>query len=122
MLLGGALLSGCASAETGAARQAAADFQAQVANRDWRAACALLSDEARSRLEGASARPCLRALPALMPSTGSVGEVEVWGGNASVQLGDGALFLSRFAAGWRVIAADCTSRGEDLPYDCSVQG
>jgi hypothetical protein len=122
LLLGGLLLGGCVPAETSAALDAAASFQTRVTERDWSGACAALSDEARSSLEAAAARPCAQALPRLRLTTEPVGEVEVWGDNAKVAIGSGALFLSRFAAGWRIIGAGCESRGEELPYRCAVRG
>lgn len=111
----GALLGGCAPAELGAVREATADFQDRVAAQDWSGACALLSDRARTQLESTAARPCREALPALGLSHGPVGAVELWGQNASVHVDEGAVFLSRFRVGWRVVAAGCDWRGETSP-------
>ena len=122
MAVVGVLLGGCAPAQVEEVRVAAADFQTRVVARDWPGACALLSDRARNQLESTAARPCVEALPALRLSSGPVGAVEVWGQNASVRVDEGAVFLSRFTTGWRVVAAGCEWRGEDLPYDCAVRG
>lgn len=116
------LVSGCVPVATGQVRSAAADFQDRVAARDWAAACRLLSDQARRQLESTTARPCAAALAPLRLSGGAVGEVQVWGGNASARIPTGPVFLSRFGTDWRVIGAGCTGRGEDQPYDCSVRG
>lgn len=116
------LMSGCVPAATGQVRGVAAAFQDRVAAQDWQAACGLLSDQARRQLESTTARPCAAALAPLRLSGGPVGKIEVWGGNASVRIATGPVFLSRFVTGWRVIAAGCTGRGEDQPYDCSVRG
>jgi hypothetical protein len=116
------LLAGCAPAETEQVRDAAVDFQTRVAAQDWPAACGLLSDQARGQVESTTARPCAQALAPLRLSGGAVGEVQVWGANASARIPSGTVFLSRFGDGWRVIGAGCTWRGEDRPYDCSVRG
>jgi len=115
------LAAGCAPVETGAASQTAADFQSRVAAGDWTAACTLLSDRARSQLETTAARSCPAGLAAVRLPTGSVAAVQVWGHNAVARSDDEALFLSRFSTGWRVVAAGCTSRGEDQPYACAVR-
>ena len=52
---------------------------------------------------------------------GTVGSVEIWGGDAQVRLGADTLFLTRTDTGWKVTAAGCESRGE-APYDCEVDG
>lgn len=116
------LLSGCVPAATGQVRSAATDFQSRVAGEDWAGACRLLSDQARRQLESSTARTCAAALAPLRLSGGAVGEVQVWGGNASARIPTGPVFLSRFGTEWRVIGAGCTWRGEDQPYDCSVRG
>lgn len=118
----GVLLAGCVPAEAGPALAAADAFQTQVAAQDWESACGLLSNEARSQLEATAARSCREALPALRLPADAAGSIQVWGGNATARVGSGAVFLSRFADGWRIIAAGCASRGEDRPYSCSVRG
>ena len=118
LLLCGA--SACTSLGQGAAEQTAATFQAAVAAQDSATACALLSNEARRSLEGASTRPCPEALAALRLSAGPVRSIQVWGRNAQVVLEPGVLFLAQFRAGWRVTAAGCTPR-PDQPYDCTVK-
>jgi hypothetical protein len=118
----GALSTGCVPAQTGAALQAADDFQSVVAAENWPAACDHLSEEARSGLELTTARTCADALSVLRLPGDPAREAQVWGRNALVDVGAGAVFLSQFEDGWRVIAAGCTSRGEDLPYECKVRG
>ena len=46
----------------------------------------LAPDEARARLESASARPCADAMARLTLPTGEVRSTEVWGGEAQVRL------------------------------------
>lgn len=48
--------------------------------------------------------------------------VQTYGREAIVHWGAETLFLSLFDKGWLVSAAGCESRGEDLPYDCSIEG
>ncbi len=113
---------GCAPVGADEARRTAADFQDSVGAADWTGACDLLSEHARRGLEAASARTCVEALPTLRLPTASIGSTKVWGRNAGVQVGSGAVFLSRFTNGWRVIAAGCTPQGTDRPYDCTIGG
>ena len=115
------LLTGCTPAEQPAALAAGRQFQAAVGAGDRAGACALLSPAARANLEQASARSCPEALAALPLPAGATRSVEVWGGGAQVRLDAGALFLARFADGWRITAAGCTPRS-DQPYDCLVEG
>ncbi|HEY5788553.1 MAG TPA: hypothetical protein VIT65_27655 [Microlunatus sp.] len=121
-LVASSLLLGCAPAEAGPARVAADDFQASVAARDWPSACELLSEDARTQLESTSARSCVQALPELELPRGTAADIQVWGHNATARVTGRALFLARFADGWRVVAAGCESRGDDRPYACSVRG
>ncbi len=57
----------------------------------------------------------------LAPPGGQVQQTEVWGDEAQVRMTGDTLFLTRTGAGWKVIAAGCTSGG-DLPYQCRVEG
>lgn len=114
--------SGCAPVGADQARRTANDFQDRIGAADWTRACELLSEHARQRLEGAAARPCAEALPALRLATDPIGSAQVWGRNAGVEVGSGVVFLSRFTSGWRVIGAGCTPEGTDRPYDCTIGG
>lgn len=114
--------TGCAPVGADDARRTAADFQDRVDAADWPGACDLMSEHARRGLEGAAARPCAAALAALRLPTDPIGRAQVWGRNAGVQVGSGAVFLSRFNSGWLVIAAGCSPQGKDRPYDCTIGG
>jgi len=123
LALAASLLSaGCTPAAEPDARAAAEAFQAAVAGRDIAAACGLLSDAARDNLESAAATSCVQALVRLDLPGDQVGAVSVWGDNAQAKTGAGALFLAEFSSGWKVTAAGCTFRSEDVPYDCDVEG
>lgn len=116
-------LTGCASSQDEAARATAGDFRAAVAAGDGAAACTLLSPRARAELEQSASAPCARAvLEEDLPTTGAVGDVRVFGTMARVGSGVGTVFLSRFDAGWRVVAAGCAPTSPDHPYDCRVEG
>ena len=114
------LLTACSASSEPAVRAVAASFQRAVGQHDAATACALLSDEARARLESASARPCPKALPALALPGGPVESTQVWGGEAQVGLGTQVLFLAEFRSGWRVTGAGCSPR-PDQPYACTVR-
>ena len=114
-------LGGCSSAGEADVAAAAGRFQQAVATGNWSGACGLLSDQARTPLEGTAARSCPSALAVLRLPSDRMGDVQIWGRNAMVTSGSNAVFLSLFSSGWQVIAAGCTSQGEDLPYQCSVR-
>jgi hypothetical protein len=43
--------------------------------------------------------------------------------SASVALArGGAIFLDEAADGWEISAAGCRPTGDDLPYDCELEG
>jgi hypothetical protein len=119
---GAMLLTACTPAGEPDARAAAERFQSAIAGRDLATACGMLSDRARRQLEGTTASTCVRALSRLKLSGKAVSSVSVWGDNAQARLADGALFLAEFGTGWRVTAAGCTFVGDDLPYECDVEG
>jgi hypothetical protein len=83
--------------------------------------CALLAPAALAALESDESAPCTATVGELAPSGGQVQQSAVWGDEAQVRLADDTLFLTRTGAGWKVIAAGCTSNG-DLPYQCRVEG
>jgi hypothetical protein len=116
------LLAGCTPAAEPDAWAAAEAFQAAVSSRDLTTACGLLSDSARGSLESAASAPCAQALGRLDLTSGEVGQVSVWGDNAQAKVGAKALFLAEFTSGWKVTAAGCTFRSQNLPYDCNVDG
>jgi hypothetical protein len=120
VLLAGTTCAGCTSSAEPGARGAAVAFQSAVARHDGPAACGLLSDEARARLESASAHPCAEALLALPLPADDVRSTEVWGGEAQARLRSEVLFLAELKDGWRVTGAGCLPR-PDQPYACRVR-
>lgn len=103
------------------AANAAGRFIAAVQSGDLVAACALLTPKTRDDLL-TDAPDCAEALSSQTLPTSPVGEVSVWGDRAQVRTDAGALFLVETESGWKVAAAGCEPRGENLPYRCAVGG
>ncbi len=112
-----ALLAGCAGMERPDVERVASDF----ARGDPGVRCALLAPAALAALESDESAPCTATVGRLTPPGGQVQQTEVWGDEAQVRMTGDTLFLTRTGAGWKVIAAGCTSNG-DLPYQCRVEG
>jgi hypothetical protein len=100
---------------------AARSFVAKVKAGDGAAACALLTEDARSSVPGATGQPCAEAISHVKEQGGAVRGVQVWGDAAQVRVGDDVLFLRLTSGEWRVSAAGCTPQPEG-PYDCEVGG
>ncbi|GIH96176.1 hypothetical protein Psi01_68060 [Planobispora siamensis] len=113
-------LTGCASAEEGAAGQAAQRFYSAISAGQGDRACALLTPRAAESVESGG-EACARAVTTLVMPGGEVRGAEVWGDEAQVRLVRDTVFLHRFPQGWLVRAAGCRPHGE-LPYDCEVEG
>jgi hypothetical protein len=126
--------AGCATPGTrasDASRTGAAFLRALHAGDDARA-CELLAPRTRQELAGSARAPCPEARAGLPPppspppspgGTPHARQADVYGRQARVAFPDDTLFLSHFAAGWRVTAALCRPRpGEGEPYDCDIQG
>jgi hypothetical protein len=110
-----AMLAGCAAAERPDVEQVATHF----ATADPTARCALLASATVAALEREG--PCVATVGTSAPSGWQVLRTEVWGDEAQVRLSGDTLFLTRTRAGWKVVAAGCTSNG-DLPYVCRMEG
>lgn len=111
-----------ACAPTGAESQAAATatgFASALDRQDGTAACALLTDAARSSLENDSGEPCDKAVLDVSSDASDL-RVQVWGDEAAARAGKDTLFLDRTANGWRVRAAGCTAQPGGRPYECEV--
>jgi hypothetical protein len=119
-LLAPALLGLAACTPTGDVTSAAGRFADAVRRHDGQAACALLSERARTSVE--VTRPCDQVLPALGVRVGRPDVTTVWGDRAQIRAAPDTLFLVRYAAGWRVTGAGCHSRGPDVPYECEIGG
>ena len=115
----GLLVSGCSSAEQPQVERVATQFQ--DTSRDAQARCGLLMPKTLEQLEEESEAACAEAIQDLPLEGGQVSRVEVWGGDALVEVGGDTLFLTKASAGWRVAAAVCSPQPEG-PYDCEVEG
>ena len=120
VLLGAALLTGCAGLQEDEVGRVAGAFEDPAATPAER--CALLAPATLQTLESDESAACADAIGRVPLPGGAVETVEVWGGQAQVRLGGDTLFLTETPSGWRVTAAACEPRGEQLPYDCEVEG
>ena len=112
------LLTGCASTQQPEVQRVATAFE--DAGGDPEARCDLLAPKTLETLEQNESEPCAEVITQLPLDGGDVRSVEVWGGDAQVQLSGDTLFLTETHAGWRVSAAACEPNGE-APYDCEVE-
>ena len=112
-------LCGCTSVSAEEVESLGAAFAAAEADPDAR--CDLLAPNTRTALVEEQASTCPDAIQQVSVGGGEVASVEVWGEEAQVRLTDDTLFLTRTPDGWRVTAAGCSPRGDDLPYDCEVE-
>lgn len=118
------VVAGCTgmTARTTEAVALAQEFEQAVHDGRPAEACALLAPETRSELEESGRMACGPALAQeQLPVGGPVRGTDVYGRQAIVTLSGDTLFLSRFDAGWRVVAAGCVPE-PDKPYQCTVKG
>ena len=119
VVVGAVLLTGCASASEPEVERVAA--MVEDPSGDPGARCDLLAPATLAAFEQDVSAACTDAVQDLPLDGGSVESVEVWGGNAQVQLTGDTVFLTETSAGWRITSAACTPRAE-APYDCEVDG
>lgn len=96
-------------------------FTSAVQHRDGTAACALLTDDARQAVSGATDIPCAKAVTSAANPGTSVRTVEVWSDTAQVRIGADVIFLRRTGNTWKVSAAGCKPQPAG-PYQCTVGG
>jgi hypothetical protein len=119
VLCAAVLLAGCASSSEPEVEQAATTFEDPAA--DPEARCDLLAPATRTAFEHSESAPCAEAIQDLPLQGGRVESVEVWGGEAQVQLAGDTVFLTETSLGWRITAAVCRAQPEK-PYQCEVDG
>jgi hypothetical protein len=112
------LVTGCASTQRPEVQRVATAFE--NSRGDAQARCQLLTPKAVAALEQNGSQSCADAIGQLSLDGGGVRSVQVWGGDAQVELSGDTLFLTQTKAGWKVSAAGCTPN-TDAPYDCEVQ-
>jgi hypothetical protein len=119
------LLGGCgASDREPDAAAVAARFHEAIGRRDAEAACAELTEEAKSKLEQQEKKPCEEGILGLdLPRSGRVARTTVYVTSASVDLVEGGTaFLDESDQGWKIAAAGCVPTGPELPYECELEG
>lgn len=120
--MSGVLLSGCGSAGSAGPREAATTFASALVAGDGQTACAVLAPATKSELEQSSGKACPSAiLEERLPDAGAVRSAAVYGSMAQVRLAGDTVFVAKFKAGWKVMAAGC-SPVPGHPYDCDLQG
>ncbi|WP_155057619.1 hypothetical protein [Streptomyces blattellae] len=103
-------------------RDTAAAFQAALDAQAYDRVCALLAPGTVEELEHSGGSPCAQALREESPTPGgAVRRTDVYGNQARAVLSADTLFLSHFASGWKVVAADCEQRPQE-PYECRIKG
>jgi|SRR4051812_41173359 hypothetical protein len=120
-----ALCAGCGGGARTDVRSVSERFLLALGEHDGAAACATLSEQARTQLEDDEGKPCADAVTGLGVQASSVGRVQVYMINAKADLADGdSLFLSDGQDGWRLDAVGCKPQGgkpADEPYDCALE-
>jgi hypothetical protein len=116
------LTVGACGADDAAVRQTASAFGAAVAGGDFTRACALLAPATRATIEYQQSAACPQVLRQANVAPGTVGQIEVWGGEAQARTSSDTWFLTRTNAGWRVAAVGCVEQEPDTPYVCKVSG
>lgn len=117
-----ASLTGCGVADEDGPRRVTTDFHQALRDGNGRAACAVLAEATRKKLEQEEHKPCGAAvLDEHLAHPDGDAEVAVFGSMAEVSVGRETVFLSRYRDGWRVVAAGCPPTTGDVPHDCKVE-
>jgi hypothetical protein len=118
------MVAGCGTDGRSAAVTSVATRMLQaVARSDGATACDLLAPRTAAEVADSEGKSCPDAiLQEHLPAPGRTRSTQVFGQWAQVRMDGDTLFLAVFPDGWRVVAAGCTPRREDEPYNCAVQG
>jgi hypothetical protein len=125
-LLLAAFAGGCGrDGDRDAVRSVTERFYAELDAGDGDAACARLSTDTRTALEGEEQQACSEAVRSLEVEGGSLTRIQVYVTNAKADLSSGeSAFLSYTEDGWRLSAVGCQPVGgkpADQPYDCELE-
>jgi hypothetical protein len=125
-LVATASLSGCGSNRAADVQAVASRFYTAVADQNGGDACALLAPPTRSSVEQSEKKPCADAImTAGIRPAADLRRVRVYGTMAQVTWAGDVTFLTRYGAGWRVLAAGCSvpppSQRTAERYDCTVE-
>jgi hypothetical protein len=116
------LTAGCGTTPGAGPQATAVRFTDAVSDDDLPRACLLLAPETRAQLESSAGKPCAAALGEEdLPAADAARSTEVFGTMAQVRFAGDTVFVTKFAPGWRVLAAGC-SPVPGAPYDCLLQG
>ncbi|UIX32384.1 hypothetical protein [Streptomyces sp. GQFP] len=125
VLLAAGALGGCGTVaeRRDDVRDTTAAFERALAERAYDRVCAVLAPATVEELEQSAGGPCATAVgeESLRPG-GAVRRTDVYGDQARAVLASDTLFLSRFASGWKVVAAGCEPRPQGQPYRCRIKG
>lgn len=124
VLLAAGVASGCGTVteRRDDVRDTAAAFEQALGERAYDRMCALLAPATVEELEQSAGSPCAKAVSEDSPPPGGVvRRTDVYGNQARAVLSSDTLFLSRFAAGWKVVAAGCAPQPKE-PYRCRIKG
>ncbi|MFE9442300.1 hypothetical protein ACFYO2_25605 [Streptomyces sp. NPDC006602] len=122
VLAGAVSACGTVSERRDEVRDAAIAFEKAVDDGAYGRMCTALAPGTVQELEQSAGSPCAKALSEeSLASGGAPRVVDVYGNQARAVFATDTLFLSRFAAGWKVVAAGCSPRPEQ-PYQCRIKG
>lgn len=125
--------AGCRGSAGGEVETTAREFYAALGQRDGAGACRILAPPTRSEVEQSAGRPCAQAiLEEPISAASGTAHTEVYGTMGQVRWAEETTFLTRYEAGWRVLAAGCAlpkdtstgdtnDAGDPERYDCAVK-
>ncbi|MDC0771469.1 hypothetical protein [Streptomyces sp. HD] len=124
VLLAVGVVAGCGTVQERQddVRDTAAAFEQALGEGAYDRVCAVLAPATVEELEQSAGSPCPQAVSeeSLAPG-GAVRRTDVYGNQARAVLSSDTLFLSRFTAGWKVVAAGCAPQPHE-PYRCRIKG
>ncbi|MFI5683146.1 hypothetical protein [Streptomyces sp. NPDC051636] len=102
-------------------RDTAVAFEKALSDGAYDRMCTVLSPGTVEEVQQSAHSTCAKALSqeSLSPG-GALRLVDVYGDQARAVLARDTLFLSRFTAGWKVVAAGCEQRPSQ-PYQCQIK-
>jgi hypothetical protein len=120
-----AALTGCGASDRKPDAAAVAErFQTALENQDGAAACAEVSDQAKTKLEQQEKAPCAQSILRIdLPAGGIAAKTSVYITSAAVHITTGpTTFLDEGPDGWKISAAGCEPTGPRQPFQCELEG
>jgi hypothetical protein len=113
---------GTVSERRDAVGDVAASFEEALDEGAYDRVCAALAPGTVEELAQSADGSCAKALSEEPPPPGGALRLaDVYGNQARAVLAEDTLFLSRFDAGWKVVAAACVQMRKQ-PYQCRIKG